>query len=385
MRIWGFIIFFSIFLAIYGAGNWYVFIRGYRSLPDITVVRRIYIAVFLFLALSFILAETGEKSGITCGNRFLTLTGSYWLAFILYAILFIAFIDIVRLADHFLHFLPSPEHMKTAMVPLKLMALVTAASILVVAAGAAVAAKPRIKVIDLYIDKKKPGEPYMNIVMVSDIHLGNIVGRKQLKNLVDTINALDPDLVLIPGDFFDENLKPVIKDNMGGLIESMKPLYGVYAVTGNHEYIGGVEDAVAYMKKHKIRVLRDEAVQVDGIVIIGREDRSVNRFNGRPRRDLGQIVAGIDMKLPVIVMDHQPFNVKESADCGIDLHLSGHSHDGQLWPFNYITDMLYDVAYGYAVVDKTQVYVSNGYGTWGPPVRTTSRPELVVFQVRFRE
>lgn len=385
MRIWGFIIFFTIFLAIYAAGNYYVFIRGYRALPDILAVRRGYTGLFIILAAAFILAEFSERAGITCGNRFLALTGSLWLAFVLYAVFFTAFIDLVRAADHFLRFLPSAAEMKASMIPLKLMALVTAASLLVVAAGAINAERPRVKIIDLYIDKKKEGEPYMNIIMVSDIHLGNIMGKKQLERLIGTIKSLDPDIVLIPGDFFDESLKPVIKDNMGGLIESIRPRYGVFAVTGNHEYIGGVDEAVAYMTKHKIRVLRDEAVKVDGIIIIGREDRSMNRFTGRARLDLGRLVTGIDMKLPVLVMDHQPFNIKESADCDIDLHLSGHSHNGQLWPFNYITGKLYDVSFGYAVYGRTQVYVSNGYGTWGPPVRTTGRPELVVFQVRFRE
>lgn len=385
MKTWAFAIFLTVFLAIYGAGNFYVFTRGYASLPDITAVKRTYTALFIFLALSFIIAEIGEKSGITCGNRFLTMTGSLWLAFLLYALIFIAVIDLVRAANHFMHFLPPAETMKAEMVPLKLMALVTAASLLVVTAGAAIASRPVTKVADIFIDKKKQGDPYINIAVISDIHLGNIVGKERFKKLAETINALDPDIVLFPGDFFDENLKPIIRDNMGGLIESIKPRFGVFAVTGNHEYIGGVDEAVEYMKKHGIRVLRDEAVQVDGLTLIGREDRSVYRFTGRKRRDLGELVQGTDHSLPLIVMDHQPFSIKESAGCGADLHISGHTHNGQLWPVNYITDMLYDVSHGYAVVNRTQVYVSCGYGTWGPPVRTSGRPELVVFQVRFRQ
>ncbi|HPS56852.1 MAG TPA: metallophosphoesterase [Spirochaetota bacterium] len=385
MKLSNFIIFFTVALTIYGAGNFYVFIRGYHALPEGTALRRVYVALFLFLALSFILAEFSEKSGITCGNRFLVLTGSYWLAFLLYCILFIACIDIVRAADFFFHFLPAAEQLKAAHVSRKLMAIAAGLSLIITAAGSYAAAHPRIKTISLYIDKPKTGDPYLDIIMVSDIHLGNIITRKQLERLVGTINEYSPDIVLIPGDFFDENLRPVIQDNMGGLIESIKSRYGVFAVTGNHEYIGGVDDAVAYMVKHKIRVLRDEAVTVDGLVIIGREDRSMNRFTDRKRKDLGELVTGIDMKLPLIVMDHQPFNIKESADCAIDLHLSGHTHNGQMWPLNFITDRIYDVAFGYETVGRTQVYVSNGYGTWGPPVRTSGRPELVVFRVRFRE
>lgn len=384
MKISSFIIFFTVALTIYGSGNFYVFIRGYRALPENAALRRAYVVIFLLLALSFILAEFTEKSGITCGNRFLALTGAYWLAFLLYCILLIACIDIVRAADFFFHFLPAAEQLRSAHMPQKLMAIVAGLSLAVTAAGSYVAANPAVKTVDLYIDKAKTGDPYLDIIMVSDLHLGNIITKKHLERLVNRINEYSPDIVLLPGDFFDENLKPVIQDNMGGLIESIKSRYGIYAVTGNHEYIGGVEEAVAYMRKHGIRVLRDESVVADGLVITGREDRSAKRFGGRARRDLGELVKEIDTGMPVLVMDHQPFNIRESADCGIDLHISGHTHNGQLWPVNFITDRIYDVAYGYALVNKTHVYVSDGYGTWGPPVRTSSRPELVLLRLRFR-
>ncbi len=385
MKISGFIIFLTIALSIYGAGNIYVFIRGYNALPEIPLIRRAYSLMFLFLALSFILGEFIEKSGIIFGNRILVLIGSYWLAFLLYCILFTACIDLVRASNFLFHFLPAADRMRAASVPQKLMTLVAALSLIIVAAGSYIAAHPRIKTIDLYIDKPKTGAPRIDIIMISDLHLGSIIGRSRLEALVHTINKYGPDIVLIPGDFFDENLKPVIEDNMGGIIESIKSRCGIYAVTGNHEYIGGAENAVAYMRKHKIHVLRDEAVRIDGLTVIGREDRSINRFTGKKRRDLGELLKGIDMNLPVIVMDHQPFNIRESADCGIDLHLSGHTHNGQLWPVNFITDMIYDVAYGYVVSGKTHIYVSSGYGTWGPPVRTSGWPELIVFRLRFRE
>ncbi len=218
MRLTNFIIFFTVALTIYSAGNFYVFIRGYRSLPENTLLRRVYTAVFLFLALSFILAEFTEKSGITCGNRPLILIGAYWLSFLLYCILFIACIDIVRMADFFFHFMPAAEKLRAAYMPQKLMALVAGLSLLITAAGSYIAARPQTKIINLYIDKPKSGDPYLDIIMVSDIHLGNIITRARLSRLVDTINGYSPDIVLLPGDFFVENLNPVIQDNKGGLI-----------------------------------------------------------------------------------------------------------------------------------------------------------------------
>jgi predicted MPP superfamily phosphohydrolase len=378
--------FITIFLSIFFAGNFYVFARGWQALPANTATRLIYTTLFLFTALSFIFGEISEKTGLFEDNKIIILIGSTWLAFLLYAILALLMIDIVRGLNFFFQFLPSNEVLKAGNVPLKLMIGVVTAVSMIVIAGIITASSPVIKTVDIKIPKKGGIENSLNIVMASDIHLGNIIGKKKFQYLVDTINSLDSDIVLFPGDFFDETLGPVIKDNMGPLVESIKAKYGVYAVTGNHEYIGGVDEAVNFMTKHKIRVLRDEAIEVNGsFIIAGREDKSINRFTGGKRKSLEEILIGKNIKLPVILMDHQPSTIDESVRYGIDLHLSGHTHNGQLWPVNYITKAIFEVSCGYKKIKDTNVYVSKGYGTWGPPVRTSGRPEIVVFQIRFTE
>ncbi len=379
-----FFIFITVFLTIYISGNYYVFIRGWQALPDNYTVKIIYSALFLFAAFSFIMGEVFERNGIIENNKILILTGSTWLAFLLYAILILFVIDIVRVLNVFFHFLPSPEVLKSENIPLKIMAGAVCVVSLILAAGIVTASSPMIKTVDIKIPKTGGKENSMNIVMASDIHLGRIIGKKKFGILVDTINSLEPDIVLFPGDFFDETLGPVIRDNMGELVESIRAKYGVYASTGNHEYIGGVNDAVNFMEKHNIRVLRDEAIEINGTVLLaGREDRSVSRFSGKKRKSITEILHGNNLKLPVIVMDHQPFDIAESVSQNIDLHLSGHTHNGQLWPINYITDAIFEVSCGYKKINNTNVYVSKGFGTWGPPVRTTGRPEIVVIQIRF--
>ena len=386
MKGYQFFMFITIFLTILLSGNFYVFARGWQALPVNTAVRVIYSVLFFFLSFSFIAGEVSEKTGLIGNNKILILIGSTWLAFLLYAILLLLLIDIVRGLNFFIHFLPSNEMLKADNVPLKLMIGVLSVTSLIVIAGIITASRPVIKTIDLKIDKNGGIENSLNIVMASDIHLGNIVGRKKFRFLADTINSLNPDVVLFPGDFFDETLGPVVKDNMGGLVESIRAAYGVYAVTGNHEYIGGVTEAVNFMTKHKIRVLRDETVEINGsILLAGREDRSINRFTGGKRKSIEEILQGKNTKLPVILMDHQPFSINESVKNNIDLHLSGHTHNGQLWPLNFITDAIFEVACGFRKISNTNVYVSKGYGTWGPPVRTSGRPEIVVFQIRFTE
>lgn len=386
MKVQQFIIFLTVFLTIYSAGNFYVFIRGWQALPVNTAVRIIYSVLFFFAAVSFILGEVFEKSGLVENNKILVQIGSTWLAFLLYSLLLILMIDIIRAINFFFHFLPATEILIADNIPFKLMCGAVSAVIIILIAGIITASSPVINTVDIKIDRPGGVDSSLNIVMASDIHLGRIVARKKFQYLVDTINSLEPDIVLFPGDFFDETLGPVVRDNMGGLVESIRAKYGVYAVTGNHEFIGGVDEAVNFMKKHKIRVLRDEAVEINGSVILaGREDKSITRFTGGKRKTIEDILQGKNPDLPVILMDHQPSSIDESVRQDIDLHLSGHTHNGQLWPMNYITNAIFEVACGYRKINNTNIYVSKGYGTWGPPVRTTGRPEIVVLQLRFAD
>jgi predicted MPP superfamily phosphohydrolase len=198
------------------------------------------------------------------------------------------------------------------------------------------------------------------------------------------INQLEPDIVLLPGDVVDEDIGPVIKQNLGETLRKLRAPLGVVAVTGNHEYIGGVEPACRYLVDHGIIMLRDQVMVVrDSFTIVGREDRSYNRGKERKRKTLADLMKNVDRSLPVILMDHQPFGLQEAVDNGVDLQLSGHTHHGQLWPFNFITKRVYELSRGYLKKGDTHIYVSCGVGTWGPPVRTGNRPEIVNIKLSF--
>ena len=135
-----------------------------------------------------------------------------------------------------------------------------------------------------------------------------------------------------------------------------------------------------------MRVLRDEIVSLpNGLQIVGREDRASRQFAGKRRLSLDTLMTGVNPSLPVILMDHQPFHLEESTRAGVDLQLSGHTHHGQLWPFNHITSAIYELSHGYRRIGETHFYVSSGVGTWGPPVRLGNRPEIVLLTLRSRE
>jgi predicted MPP superfamily phosphohydrolase len=251
-------------------------------------------------------------------------------------------------------------------------------------AGHINASYPRVRVLDLQIAKKARGQKNVNILAASDIHLGTLVGKRRLQRLVDTAARLQPDLIIFPGDIVDEDLRPVIKNNVGEALKELKAPLGVIAVTGNHEYIGGVEQACQYLTDHGILMLRDDVIKLgDSFYLIGREDREIKAFTGKLRKPLDELMASVDKTWPIILLDHEPFQLEESASGGVDLQISGHTHHGQLWPLTYITDVVYELSSGYLRKKNTHIYVSTGFGTWGPPVRTGNRPEIVIIKLSF--
>ena len=219
--------------------------------------------------------------------------------------------------------------------------------------------------------------------MASDIHLGTIIGRHQFDRIVDRLIELKPDLILLPGDIIDEDLAPVLVEDVGDHLRALQAPLGVIACTGNHEYIGGVEEAVSYLREHGLTVLRDSVMTLaNGVQVVGRDDRSIRQFAGKERKPLAELMKGVDAERPIILMDHQPFGLGEAASAGIDLQVSGHTHHGQLWPANLITGAIYEVSWGLARIGQTHVYVSSGAGTWGPPVRLGNVPEIVFLRLR---
>ncbi|MFI5264805.1 MAG: metallophosphoesterase [Candidatus Kapaibacterium sp.] len=373
------IIFFSVFLTLFGLINYYIFIRGYQGLEYVSEFRPIYITVFLLVSLSYLIGRFLERKYLSVISDIFIWIGSFWFAFILYFLIAIVLLDLTRLADHFFAFLPINPTPGYGKIKLAAFLVVGIATFLAVLAGYINAWYIRIKPLDLTIEKKNDVVSELTIVVASDIHLGTIINRKWTKMIVEKINSLNADLVLLPGDIVDGDVEPAIKQNLGEVLRTIKSKYGVFGITGNHEYIGGVGPAVKYISEHGIRELRDERIDVAGLTIIGREDRSA----GKNRMSISELAEGIDPAKPLIVMDHQPFKLDEAVSIGADLQLSGHTHHGQLWPLNFITKKVYELSWGYKKKGNTHIYVSCGAGTWGPPVRLGNTPEIMQIRLKF--
>lgn len=383
MKNYLFLIFFSVVLTIYSLLHFYIYSRGIQAFAVGSQARTAFTWTFWLLAATYPLARIMERVWLSAVSDLLTWIGAFWLAAFLYFLLAVVFIDIIRLAGmifpvHLLH------GYDPAKVKLAVFVGVTGIIAVLLAAGHINAVSTRISAYSLNIAKPGPAGKTMRIVAVSDVHLGTLIGPRRLGRLIRLVNGQKPDLVLFAGDVVDEDLAPVIRYDLGKLLKQIKAPSGVYAVTGNHEYIGGAERAVKYLSDHGITILRDTSVLVaDAVYIVGREDRDRSRFTDGTRKSLGQLTEGLDKTKPIIVLDHQPFNLEDVVNSGADLQISGHTHHGQLWPLGYITSAIFELSRGYLQKANTHFLVSTGFGTWGPPVRTGNRPEILVINLNF--
>ena len=387
MRSGIFYIVFGVFILIYCLVCYYIGLRGWQHFfRYITLINRhVYWTLFWIIALSYFAARIGGNN-LPSGLRYgLTILGAYWLAAMFYLLQLIVIFDLFRLLNRWLNLIPAvlKESPQLAIVPGSVVLIFTLG---LVVFGSINAKNPVVQHYDIKIDKAAGTLERLRVVAVSDIHLGEINHNGTLTKMVDMINGLGPDLVLLPGDIIDEDVGPFIKQNMTATFQQLNPKYGIYAVPGNHEYIGGsIKDAVALLEAAGIKVLRDSFVKIDdSFYIVGRDDSSHPHFDSETTlKSLALVLEGADRNLPLILLNHQPKQLDEAEKEGIDLQLSGHTHRGQMFPNNLITSRIFEIDWGLLKKGNFHLIVSSGFGTWGPPIRVGNRPEIVDIMITF--
>ena len=201
---------------------------------------------------------------------------------------------------------------------------------------------------------------------------GKTLSRKM--KVVDKINEEKADLILVAGDIIDKNIQPLEEQEMHQ--EFLRLNAPVVACLGNHEYYGGESNALLFYKKADITLLRDSVTTVGDLCIIGRDDRSNPK-----RKTLSELMKGVDSTKYLVVLDHQPIQLEEAEQNGIDFQLSGHTHHGQVWPISWITESIYECAFGEWQRGSTRYYVTSGIGIWGGKFRIGTRSEYVVAEI----
>ncbi len=377
------IVFFSVVLLVFFSASWYVYSRGAKALAD-TGFQRVFTWMYWGFSLMFILGQVLERGNPGLLAKMISQVGSLWLAFFLYIFLFVVLVDVFRLIQYYFHVFPeSLIHGIFLGKYLALSGLIV--SLLITLMGFFNARNPVVRHFDLEIEKNKSQRDSLTLVLATDVHLGVLLGGKHAQKLVRMINEQNPDIVLFAGDLVDHNPVPVVKNNMGDCLAEIKAPMGVYAITGNHEFIGKAEVSINYFSKHGVQYIRDSIFVINNVIqIAGREDKDKPRFVGSERKSLEKILQNRNPELPLILLDHQPVDYDLAEKENIDLMLSGHTHKGQLWPLGYITNLVYKNHYGLLKNGGTYFYTSSGFGTWGPTVRTGNRPELVVFKIHLK-
>jgi len=380
------ILFLAIALSVYGLVNFYVARRGYQALAAAPRARTVFLVLFAVLALAFPVGRvllSGARGRLA---TVLAEAGKFHMAVMLYAVMAVLAVDLVRLANAFVPFLPRAWSAPGSRAGLAVFAVAAGVVALVLAYGAWNATRLRTVDLDLRLPAGSGTVERLTLVAASDLHLGALVGPRRLETGVARGNALEPDAVLFAGDIVDESVKEAIEARLGGIMRGLRAPLGVYACPGNHEFYSGLERNLACLRSCGVTVLQDEAVGVGGAFrLVGRRDPS-SLGRGEVRLSIPGILdrsglAAAD--LPVVVLDHQPLRLDEAAAAGAALQISGHTHDGQLFPIDVINGFIYELNWGYRRKGETHFYVTSGAGTWGPPVRVGSRAEIVRIRVTF--
>lgn len=367
------IIFLLIFLCLYGGLNFYAFFQAKNVFHFSGKTEIIIITLLFLLILAPVIIRFVEKLHWETLARSIAYCGYLWMAFVfLFFFVNITF-DIAGYIFKF--FCQSSESVLLKNI---FFSLAVCLSLIFVVYGFFDAQRIRVKKLEVHTQKLLPNDGKIRIVQISDVHVGLIIRDKRLKVILDRIKEAKPDILVSTGDLLDGELNNVQSEAEG--FGQIKPKYGKYAVTGNHEYYAGIENALEFTKNAGFEILRDESTKVAGINIIGLEDPTGRRL-GLIKNDfrISDLFPKQQSKDLILLLKHQPV-VKGNNN--FDLQLSGHTHGGQIFPFMFLTRLFFPENYGYHKLgDHKYIYVSPGAGTWGPPVRLFAPPEITVIDL----
>ena len=350
-------------LALYLGANFYIFFRLTQAMGLVPLWLRVAFGVLYWFAACGMFVSFGLRNVALPEflHRTLHVVGTSWLLFTLYMVVALLVADLA----HWIW--PSFHHGVWYALGITLAVLV---------AGYINYRNPRVEHITIETEKPIEGGS-LRLVAVSDVHLGRGTTRSDLARYVSIINSENPDMVVIVGDLIDNSILPVKKADMCCEFERVEARYGIYMSAGNHEYISGIEECRNYLNTTPIQLLSDSVVSpLNGVEIVCRDDRQNLR-----RQSLDSLLAGSDKGCFRIVLDHQPNAIAESQKNSIDLHISGHTHRGQVFPLNILTDHLFEQSHGYRKWGDTHAYVMTGLSLWGPPFRIGTHSEMLVVDI----
>jgi len=367
-------------LGIYGAGHVYVFVRVRSAFP-LGSTAGIILAVFMaVMTIAPVIVRILENHGYELQARLASNIGYTWMGILFLFFSFSLLIDLYRLAIFasglLLHrdmalFMPSARFV--FLLPFVI-------ALLIAFYGYFEALDIRTERFTVKTAKLPPTIERLRIVQISDVHLGLMVREARLGRIIRVIKEANPDIVVSTGDLVDGQINSMM--GLAAMLGEISPPHGKYAVTGNHEFYAGLPQALQFTSQAGFTVLRGEAVDVAGVLIIaGIDDPTGKRFGTNQGISERELLAKLPRDRFTILLKHLPL-VRDDGGSHYDLQLSGHTHRGQIFPFSLVTGIFFQYNAGwYTLPGGAFLHVSRGTGTWGPPIRFLSPPEVTIIDL----
>lgn len=371
-------LFFVIFFTVYGGMHLYAFIKARNAFA---FEMRIALPLGFFMAamvLTPMIIRLIEKQGFEIAARVFSHTGYLWMGFILLFCSAAAAIDLYRLIVYMSSIVLRKDFSALSLSASYSFVLPLLISLAVTAYGYLEAKDIRTEKITIATSKLPASIGKVTIVQLSDVHIGLIIREDRLKAILSEVKKAQPDMLVSTGDLVDGQINKL--NGLSDLFREINPQYGKFAVTGNHEFYAGLSQALEFTRNAGFTMLRGE--YADGpITVAGVDDPTVKDPGLAGKTSEEELLSGLDNKKFILLLKHRPLVNKPSVGL-FDLQLSGHTHKGQLFPFSLLARFYYPVAAGLAQLSgSSHLYVNRGSGTWGPPIRLFSSPEITVIEI----
>jgi predicted MPP superfamily phosphohydrolase len=369
---------FHLYIAIaYIFPNIYVYFR-IRHLFISKAYRRLYLVIYLLLAALYPLLGLERASNLSSLMRTLTAFSGYILPFYLYLFLCVCIYDLFLLLNMKTRFFSSQTRNRFS-YRLSALSLIILLSVGVVVGGAINLNTIRVSRYRIEVPRKSSTLDHLRVAFVADFHIQKSTSIGFVDQFVSKVNALQPDILLYGGDIVEGDRENETTSAVEAALKTIVTRDGVFGVVGNHEFYGGQEQG-SFFKRAGIQLLCDTVVRIDSsFYLSGRYDQHFGK-----RKTVIELLGNSNHDLPIILMDHRPTQLQEVSLVDVDVQFSGHTHNGQLFPLNYIIHSLYELSWGYRKIAKTNFFVTSGLRLWGPPVKTAGKSEIMLVDIYFK-
>jgi predicted MPP superfamily phosphohydrolase len=336
-----------------------------------------YTIIYLLFALVYPVSNIIPEGGDDFPSRFLSVSSDYILPFYLYLFLSVLVFDIFLLVNYLFKIIQS-ESLKSLRFKVSALSAIVLLSIGVVVAGIINFNTIRISEYKIDVPAKSSELSHLRVAFAADFHLKKDVSIHFVERFVKKIELINPDLMIFGGDMVEGDRNDGNLVAFEHLLSGIKARYGVFGVLGNHEHYAGNKKG-GFFERSGIKVLSDTTIIVkNAFSLTGRNDSHIQM-----RKQITELLKSVTDSLPLILVDHRPTEIDLVSKTSVDVQLSGHTHNGQLFPINLITRKVYALSWGYEKSGNTNFFVTSGIRLWGPPVRTTGKSEIMVIDINF--